>query len=104
MGQELAIVERNNHAYQSEQVATATLHDFASLDPIKLLATQSDEELAAMARHLLPDMAAELLMLRASITTKPDTYPAPPPGADARGRKSPPPPISARASFGEDGS
>ncbi|WP_255887307.1 hypothetical protein [Phaeobacter piscinae] len=42
-------------------VSTNQLRDLASLDPAKSLATFPDEELAAMARHLLPDMAGELL-------------------------------------------
>jgi hypothetical protein len=99
MGQVLAIVERDTHDFPPERTATTTLHTFASLDPTTSLATQSDEELAAMARHLLPDMAAELLALRAKM----NTHPAPPPGAETRGQKSPPP-NPARAFNGGDGS
>lgn len=52
----------------SDNVTTSTLRDLASLDPVKSLATLPDDELAAMARHLLPDMAAELLAWRLAET------------------------------------
>lgn len=83
----------------SSHVETSTLAWLAETNPLLLMATQSDEELAAMARHLLPDMAAELLALRG----KKNTHPAPPPGAETRGQKSPPP-TAARAFNGGYGS
>ncbi|MFS4580382.1 hypothetical protein [Phaeobacter sp. C3_T13_0] len=51
-------------ASPSDLISDGNLRDLASLDPNTSLATVSDEELAAMARHLLPDIAGELLAHR----------------------------------------
>ncbi|UWR74098.1 hypothetical protein [Phaeobacter inhibens] len=48
-------------ASSNDLVSTSQLRALASMDPATSLATLPDEELAAMARHLLPDMAGELL-------------------------------------------
>ncbi|AHD09508.1 hypothetical protein [Phaeobacter gallaeciensis] len=48
-------------AIGNDLVSTSQLRALASMAPTTALATLSDEELAAMARHLLPDMAGELL-------------------------------------------
>ncbi|AUR35808.1 hypothetical protein PhaeoP18_01534 [Phaeobacter piscinae] len=48
-------------ASSNDLVSTSQLRVLASMDPATSLATLPDEELAAMARHLLPDMAGELL-------------------------------------------
>ncbi len=58
------VIKQNARLPQSGScglVSTNQLRALASLDPAKSLATLPDEELAAMARHLLPDMAGELL-------------------------------------------
>ncbi|UWS06418.1 hypothetical protein [Phaeobacter inhibens] len=46
---------------RDDLVSTSQLRALASMAPATSLATLPDEELAAMARHLLPDMAGELL-------------------------------------------
>ncbi len=46
------------------------LQDLASTDPDQLLSALTDEEMAGMARHALPDMAQELLERRHPIRTK----------------------------------
>ncbi|CRL11406.1 hypothetical protein NIT7321_02270 [Phaeobacter italicus] len=65
------------------------LRALASNDPTHMLATMSDAELAAQARHLLPDIAGELLAHRLlerldSSTTKNTPILLKPKTADAR--------------------
>jgi hypothetical protein len=51
--------------YQDERLTSDDqLRALASSDPTRMLATMSDAELAAQARHLLPDIAGELLAHR----------------------------------------
>jgi hypothetical protein len=58
-------MSRNDtHTNAGLLTSDAQLRELANLDPVNSLATMSDEELAAQARHLLPDMAGELLAHR----------------------------------------
>ncbi len=51
--------------YRDERLpSNDQLRALASTDPTRMLATMSDAELAAQARHLLPDIAGELLAHR----------------------------------------
>ncbi|MFV1591272.1 hypothetical protein VWY73_01730 [Phaeobacter sp. JH20_12] len=45
-------------------ISDGQLRAMAGNDPVTSLATCTDEELAAMARHMLPEMAGELLAYR----------------------------------------
>ncbi len=66
----------------------------AKQDPTSLLATLSDDETAGIARHLLPDLAAEVLALRAQLAeTTTHTLPAPLLPAQASPGGHTPPPI-----------
>jgi hypothetical protein len=76
--------------YQDERLTSDDqLRALASSDPTRMLATMSDAELAAQARHILPDIAGELLAHRLlerldSSTTKNTPLLPKPKTADAR--------------------
>lgn len=69
------------------------LNNIAKVDASSLLSALSDEEIAGMARHLLPDMAQEILQLRAKLaetTTHTQTAPLLPAQLSAGGLTPPP--------------
>lgn len=69
------------------------LRQLSSQSPCSLLIALTDDELAGLARHLLPDMAQEILQLRAKLaetTTHTQTAPILPVQLSAGGQTPPP--------------
>lgn len=80
--------QSDNYPYSNEQ-----LHQFSELNPASPLTALTDDELAGLARHIMPDMAQEILQLRAKLaetTTHTKTAPILPAQLSAGGQTPPP--------------